>query len=144
MWIHSPLVQESEIAIGYDVNGVVAQLGMEWDASFGDPINDGEFHTLVGKLEIDAAGEAERLTVWLDPTGPEVAEETASIEANILGSINELDGVLRLGRSDEGCCGGKRVYWDDVALGTTWSDVAQVDVPRLRLEVNPNSGAATW
>ena len=40
--------------------------------------NDGLFHQLVGKLEINASGANERLTVWIDPTGVETANRSAS------------------------------------------------------------------
>ncbi len=142
LWINAPLNDETQIAIGYDADGVFAQLGFDFDSSFGDPINDGEFHSFVGKLEINADGDDERLTVWQDPTGPEEGDESVSIEADVITSVNDLDGVLRLGRNDTACCAGKRIYWDDVVMGTTWEDVVQVDVPRLTLQVSDGGSAS--
>ena len=61
MWIHAPLNEEFQIAIGYGPDtGLMGQLGFFSDGTFGDPIDDGEFHLLVGKLEINADGDDER------------------------------------------------------------------------------------
>ena len=56
-----------------------------------------EAHRLIGKLEINASGNDERLTVWLDPTGVEASdEEVAVAEADVVGGLNDFTGNLRL------------------------------------------------
>ena len=40
---------------------------------------------------------------------------------------------MRLGRNDTACCGGNRIYWDDVVL---------VNAPRLTLQVNSGGEAS--
>jgi hypothetical protein len=143
IWIKAPLDETAQIGMGFVDSGFIAQLGSDFNDSFDEPTNDGEYHTLVGKLEVNRTGSNERLTVWLDPTGPETGESTF-IEANVVESIDDLNGVLRLGRLDEQCCGvSGLLYWDNVALGTAWEDVAQIDVPRLTLQVDPETGATT-
>jgi hypothetical protein len=135
MYIHNPLNEENQIAIGFDDVGFMAQLGFDFDTNLDEVTNDGEFQHLVGKLELNASGNNERLTVWLNPTGVEQGP-SVSIESNVINSLGDLSGLLRLSRVG----GGGRVYFDDVAMGTTWSSVAEVEVPRLSLRVDQASG----
>jgi hypothetical protein len=146
-------------------NFVVARLGAgpEVRATVATaPPSDGNWHTVVGKLEVNAAGANERLTVWFDPTGVESGGAMAQVEADVLPDLSALIGTLHtqgsrpvnamddplypinpvdslidapaeLGRS----------YIDDMAIGTTWQDVATVNVPRLTLRINRASGSGT-
>ncbi|MCA9166908.1 MAG: hypothetical protein KDB23_04545 [Planctomycetales bacterium] len=138
MYIHNPLNDENQIAIGLDDTGIIAQLGFDTDINVDDITNDGENHQLIGKLEVNAVGNSERLTVWLDPSGVEEGT-SAVVESDVIASLDELSGLLRLSRVGTG----GRVYFDDVAMGTSWADVATVAVPRLSLIVNETSGLAT-
>src|SRR4029077_8379733 len=56
-------------------NLVVARLGGGLEAKVpvtGAQPNDGNWHTIVGKVELNVSGGAnERLSVWIDPTGVE-------------------------------------------------------------------------
>ncbi len=135
MWINAPLNEDSQIAMGFDDFGFIAELGLDFDFSLDEETNDGEFHSLVGKLEVNAVGDQERLTVWLDPTGVEQGSQL-SVESNVIDDLTELSGPLQLGRAGEGSI----VYWDDVAVGTSWEDVVSVDVPRLEMQIDPASG----
>jgi hypothetical protein len=145
-------------------NFVVARLGAGQEAKMtvaAAPPSDGNWHTLVGKLEVNVAGGAnERLTVWIDPTGVETGGAMAQVQADVVPDLNALIGTLHsqgsrpvnaaqdpqfpmdpndmlidapaeLGRS----------YIDDVAIGTTWQDVATVNVPRLTLRINRGDGS---
>jgi hypothetical protein len=146
-------------------NFVVARLGagMEVKTPIAmAPPSDGEWHTLVGKLEVNVAGANERLSVWFDPTGVETGGTMAQVEADVLPDLNALIGTLHsqgsrpvnvaedplfpidpndslidapaeLGRS----------YIDDMAIGTAWQDVATVNVPRLTLRIDPMNGSGT-
>jgi hypothetical protein len=107
------------------------------------PPDDGNWHTLIGKLQINAVGANERLSVWVDPTGVETGGTMSLIEADILTNLDDLIGTFHsqgtvpydpmdpeIGRS----------YIDDMVIGTTWQDVATVEVPRLTLRINPTTG----
>ncbi len=136
-YINDPLSETSQIALGFsEFGGFAAELGLTLDSNDDEFVNDGEFHQLIGKLEINAEGANERLTVWLDPVGVE-AGPSVSIEDDVIASVSELD-LMRLGRTT----GGGLVYWDNVAIGTSWDSVAAVEIPRLTLNVNPTSGSA--
>jgi Concanavalin A-like lectin/glucanases superfamily/PEP-CTERM motif len=138
-----------------NVNTVVARLGADENNMAVEamtpvttnPPNNGNFHTVIGKLELNVAGDMgtdERLTVWFDPTGVESGGTMAQLEADILPDLTTLVGTFHsqgsvpvdpvnteLGRS----------YIDDMAIGTTWQDVAQVVVPRLTLQINSENGS---
>jgi len=138
-----------DIGLGIQENMVVARLGAAPETmtvvSVAPPDN-GNWHTLIGKLELNIdGGNNERLTVWLDPTGVETGGTTAQVQADILPDLTGLIGTLALPISvpidpDDPELG--RSYIDDVAIGTAWQDVAQVNVPRLTLRINraDNSG----
>ena len=144
LWINAPLNEESQIGMGFADGGFIAELGLDFADNLDEITNDEEFHLLVGKLEVNAQGNNERLTVWLDPTGPEVGT-SATVEADVIGTLGDLDGTLRLGRLDEQCCGASGLLsWDNVAVGTSWNDVIQVNVPRLTLQVDPSSGTTAF
>lgn len=104
--------------------------------------DDLAYHTLVGKLEINQDGNNERLTVWLDPTGEETGAESEFLDGvDVISDVTDLN-------SDEFApfrlwTNAGISYFDDVAVGTTWDDVANVIVPRLSLEVDTNNGLAT-
>ncbi|HEY3393537.1 MAG TPA: LamG-like jellyroll fold domain-containing protein [Lacipirellulaceae bacterium] len=135
-----------DIAVGFSDNSVVARLGdgaEAMTAATGAPPNDGQWHTVIGKLELNASGTNERLTVWLDPTGVETGGTTAQVEANVLTDLNALIGTLHMQGSVPGAptpLG--RSFIDDVAIGTAWNSVAEVDVPRLTLRIDPMTGGA--
>jgi hypothetical protein len=145
-------------------NMVVARLGagLEVKAPVTSmPPNDGNWHVIVGKLELNAAGANERLTVWINPTGVETGGVVAQTEADVLTNFSGLIGTLHSqGTRPLNTAGNPsfpiepvdsqienpaelgRSYIDDMAIGTAWQDVAQVAVPRLTLRINPTSGAA--
>jgi hypothetical protein len=86
---------------------------------------------------------AERLTVYFNPTGVETTAATVltgtaplidSFDASSLTKVVSLNGLANVGDSD------RPHYVDNIAIGTTWADVATVNVPRLTLEVNTTSG----
>ncbi len=145
-------------------NMIVARLGAGPEAKttvVAAPPSDGNWHTVVGKLELNVSGGAnERLTVWLDATGVESGGTMTQVEADVLPDLTALIGTFHsqgarpvnpamdpalpfdpadslidmpaeLGRS----------YIDDMAIGTAWSDVATVNIPRLTLRINPTTGA---
>jgi hypothetical protein len=147
-------------------NFVVARLGagLEMRAPVTTaPPSDGNWHTVVGKLEVNVAGGAnERLSVWFDPTGVETGGAMAQVEADVVPDLNALIGTLHSqGIRPTNPTGDSfypfdpidqlidvpaeqgRSYIDDMAIGTTWQDVAQVSVPRLTMRINRNSGAGT-
>jgi hypothetical protein len=139
-----------DVAIGFQENMVVARLGADPEIMTAVPVappDDGNWHTVIGKLELNVSGGAnERLTVWIDPTGVETGGTTAQTEADILSDLSVLIGTFHsqgtvpidpddpeLGRS----------YIDDMVIGTAWQDVAQVDVPRLLLRINRANNSGT-
>ncbi|MCP4190086.1 MAG: PEP-CTERM sorting domain-containing protein [Planctomycetaceae bacterium] len=139
-WLNAPVgdpfLDESQISVGIDDFGsVTAELGLDIESNDDELLNDGDFHLLVGKLEINADGNDERLTVWADPTGTEEGS-SASVEADVIGSLSDLRSEIQLGRMG----GGGTAYWDNVAIGTSWDDVAEVNVPRATLQINPATG----
>lgn len=86
----------------------------------------------------------ERLTVWINPTGVEMsATPTLVVEADIMDNLNDASiftNLLLSSGPDPGGAPKRPHYYDDIAIGTTWDDVATVDVPRLTLEVNTSNG----
>lgn len=140
----------AQIAMGLTEGGFRAILGNpedidnptgDFDIIPGPELTDGfDPHRLIGKIEFNASGSDERLTVWLDPTDVETAEETALIEADILTGLSDFNGNLRL---DHTASAGL-VFWDDLALGTTWESVAEVDVPRLTLQTDTATRELRW
>jgi hypothetical protein len=125
------------------------------------PPSDGNWHTLVGKLELNVEGGAnERLTVWIDPTGVETGGTMAQSSADILPDLSTLigtfhsqgsrpvnsigDAMLPMDPNDfliDAPTELGRSYIDDMAIGTAWEDVAAVDIPRITLRINPDTGA---
>ena len=127
---------EDQVSMGFFNGGFIGSLGETEEFLEGPELtDDAESHQLVGKLEINAQGNDERLTVWLDPTDVETAENAIEVSANIIGGVDDFLGLLRL---DHNGAGGV-VYWDDLALGTTWEDVAEVKVPRGTLLADTDS-----
>jgi hypothetical protein len=147
-------------------NFVVARLGAGQEARMAvaaAPPGDGNWHSLVGKLELNVSGGAnERLTVWIDPTGVETGGTMTQVEADVLPDLNALIGTLHSQGSRPVNTNGNpdfpmdpndtlidapaelgRSYIDDMAIGTAWQDVATVNVPRLTLRINRASGAGT-
>ena len=140
-----------DIAIGFQENMVVARMGNDLNlgANYGfesmttvatNAPDDGNWHFIVGKLELNVAGGAnERLSVWVDPTGPETGGTMVQLERDILTDLTELQGTFdaqatNLINPPDPEMG--RTYLDDIAIGTAWADVATVGVPRLTLKVN--------
>lgn len=74
-------------------------------------------HRVVGRLEFDAIGNQERLTLWLDPQSPTDApliQQTADIGATDIGNKVQIF-------ADSQTNGYKR--WDDLRIGTSYADV---------------------
>ena len=135
----------SQIAMGFTEGGFQALLGDEetGDAGivFGPEITDGmDPHRLIGRLDINASGSNERLTVWLDPTDVETAEESVEAQADVVGGLSDFGGNLRL---DHVASVGL-MFWDDLAVGTTWESVANVEIPRVDLLVDTNTRDVRW
>ncbi len=141
-WINAPigdpLLDEGQISLGYDDFGFTAELGLDVEFNEDEFANDGEDHLLVGKLEVNAAGSSERLTVWLDPSDVEEGP-SATVESDVIESYDDLRGTLQLGRLNAG----SSIYWDNVAVGTSWDAVVGINVPRLTLRVDPSSGVTS-
>jgi hypothetical protein len=126
----------------------------------GAPVNDGNWHTLIGKLELNVSGGAnERLTVWMDPTGVETGSNSVQIEADVFADLSALVGTFHsqgtrpLNATDDPALPIDpldsqienpqelgRSYINDMAIGTAWQDVANVTIPRLTLRINPTTG----
>lgn len=86
---------------------------------------------------------SERLTVYFNPTGVETTAATVltgtaklvnSLTDPALAQVVSLNGLANVGDND------RPHYVDNIALGTTWADVAAVNVPRLTLQVNTVTG----
>ncbi len=144
-------MNDAQTAGGGGTSTFFAQLGDERvqgdvSANANDFINDGGFHRVVGKIEINASGDDERLTAWIDPTGIETsAGSTIVAEADIITGWDDAAGDLfaSLFAIDLGVTPSflqREHYFDDVAIGTTFESVQSVAVPRLTLEVNQASG----
>ncbi len=132
---------DNQIGLGLFEGGFRGVLGPQDE---GDPrgifpgpgITDGlDPQRLVGKLEMNANGNDERLTVWLNPTDVETAENSVSLEGDVITGLDELIGNLRLDHVGSGGI----TFWDDLALGTSWEAVAEVDVPRMTLQADPDT-----
>ncbi|MBN1852551.1 MAG: PEP-CTERM sorting domain-containing protein [Pirellulales bacterium] len=95
------------------------------------------YHRFIGKLQINASGANERLTVWIDPTGVETGPESISVEADVITGLDAMNGELVL-RGD--VTTGSPFWWDDMAVATTWEEAATLAVPRLALQVNTDTG----
>jgi hypothetical protein len=144
-------------------NMVVARLGGGTEAKatvVGAPPSDGNWHSIVGKLELNISGGAnERLTVWFDPSGVESGGTSVQLQADVLADLTALigtyhsqgtrplnttnDPMLPIDPNDsviELPAEVGRSYIDDMVIGTTWQDVATVEVPRLTLRIDPTSG----
>ncbi|MFO0912100.1 MAG: hypothetical protein U0795_04040 [Pirellulales bacterium] len=128
---------ETEISIGLGKNGgAMATLGAVTDeVGAVDPAL--LYQQVIGKLEVNANGAEDRLTVWLNPTGPEQGDQVVQISTDLISKITDLSGSLRL----DNRTGVGLTAWDDVAIGTTWQDVAQINIPRLTLEVSKVDGS---
>jgi hypothetical protein len=87
---------------------------------------------------------SERLTVYFNPTGVETTAATVlTATIPLLSAFGS--GPLTYVASLNGDAGGgldaqRPHYIDNVAIGTTWADVATVNIPRLTLEVNTANG----
>ncbi len=84
---------------------------------FGQGLADATWHTLVAKIEFNHRNRNDRVTVWVDPTGQQQAEQTRSAEHPA--GLFYLGTRLRLytwARSGS-------VQWDNLRIGTTWQAV---------------------
>ena len=81
--------------------------------------------------------------MYFNPTGVETTAATVltgtaplinSFGSSTLSRVASLNGNAVVVDSD------RPHYVDDIAIGTTWADVATVNVPRLTLEVNTTNG----
>lgn len=137
-----------DVGLGFEDNMLVARLGTAGEVKMVVPTsapNDGNWHTIVGKFEVNAVGANERLTVWINPTGVESGGAMAQVQADVLPDLTTLVGTFHsqgtvpidpdnpeLGRS----------YIDDMAIGTAWQDVTTVNIPRLTLRINKGDNTA--
>ena len=134
------------VGMGLSEGGFRALLGNpeetgDVDVIPGPELTEGlDAHRLIGKLEINARGSDERLSVWLNPTDVEMAEEMTQAEADIVGGLSDFGGNLRLDHVGSGGI----TFWDDLAVGTTWESVATVEVPRVTLLADPDDRQVRW
>ena len=144
----------------FDASGIVDGSDfMIWQRNHGrtdsPPQTEGNFNGDTNVDGLDLAGwqqgyggpdgtPDERLTVWLNPTGVETSNDTVlTIEADVMDSLFDssvFSSILLFSDPDTGGAPKRPHYYDDLAIGTTWNDVVTVDVPRLTLEVNTNTG----
>jgi hypothetical protein len=85
----------------------------------------------------------DRLTVYFNPTGVETTAATVLTGAGaIVNSFGDaaLSRVVSLNGNAVTVDSDRPHFIDNIAIGTTWADVAAVNVPRLTLEVNSTSG----
>ena len=131
-----------EISIGIDpAFGFMAVLGVIAEFPFDlVEITPGEFHQLVGKLDVNSNGDLELLSVWLDPDDEESAEFEVFLEADVVTDVDALLGDLRL---DRGTSGSGAIIWDDLAVGTTWNAVTNVGIDRIEVQVDQASGGVS-
>jgi hypothetical protein len=82
--------------------------------------------------------------VYFNPTGVETTNAAVlTVTGNLVGSNildTTLSRVISLNGSANILDSGRPHYIDNLAIGTTWADVATVNVPRLTLEVNTTTG----
>ena len=132
---------EDQIGFGLTQGGFRAFLGEDGEGEDipsipGPGITDGlDPHRLIGRLDFNAAGDDERITVWLDPTDVETSEHQIEFERDVVTGLEELTGTLRL---DHVASAGITL-WDDLAVGTAWEDVVEVNVPRVTLQADPDT-----
>lgn len=104
----------------------------------GDDTVDGDDLALWRQVLNQAPGATgATLSVYFDPTGEEqsnasvlTVNDTFTFSSETIVELNGLPG----GNQDP-------IYVDNLAIGTTWADVVAVDVPRLELEVDTDTGA---
>ena len=131
----------AQIGMGFSEGGFRALLGNpeetgDLEVVPGPEVTEGlDPHRLVGKLELNVSGNDERLTVWLNPTDVETAEMMAQVEADVVSGLSDFEGNLRLDHVGSGGL----MFWDDLALGTTWESVVTVEVPRVTLLADNDS-----
>ncbi len=131
--INDPGTTGSLIGFGLGEGGIQARIGEQLAAESAS-VADAVAHRLIGKLEVNAVGTQERLSVWLDPTGVESGGTSIDVVGDMITGLSDLTGSIQL------VGGGPAILWDDVAVGTTWADVASVSIPRVSLQVDPTSG----
>ncbi len=122
------------------------QLGTNVPANTGA---DGDGNGMVDAADLEiwrglyGQNAAERLTVYYRPTGVETSAATVltatgalinDFDSSSLTKVVSLVGLANVGDND------RPHYVDNIAVGTTWADVATVNVPRLTLEVNTTTG----
>lgn len=131
--INDPGTTGSLIGFGLGEGGIQARIGDQLSSEAAS-VADAAPHRLIGKLEVNAVGTQERLSVWLDPTGVEAGGTSIDVVGDMITGLSDLTGSIQM------VGGGPAILWDDVAVGTTWADVASVSVPRLSLQVDPGTG----
>lgn len=89
---------------------------------------------------------ADRLTVYFNPTGVEQTNATVlTVDAEVASSFSggPLANIATLNANAAVVPEtGRQHYIDNIAIGTSWNDVATVEVPRLTLEVTSATGEA--
>ncbi|RIK85079.1 MAG: hypothetical protein DCC67_04390 [Planctomycetota bacterium] len=142
----------------YDRNGVTdGHDFLLWQRQFGTNVApstgaDGDGNGTVNAADLGiwkgAVGQSgdERLTVYFNPTGVEQTAATVLTgTAPLINSFSDtaLSRVVSLNGNAVTVDSARPHYIDNIAIGTTWADVATVNVPRLTLEVNSN-GQVRW
>jgi hypothetical protein len=85
----------------------------------------------------------DRLTVYFNPTGAETTAATVLTGTGAVANSFTDAAVQRVASLNGNAVvvdSARPHFIDNIAIGTTWADVATVNVPRLTLEVNTTSG----
>lgn len=120
------LLAEEKIGLGLAGGHYVMRLFGPDHATTWGQITPGKAHRLVAKLEFNADGNRERLTMWVDPSGSEKGEHTQTLLFDT--DLDTLAGPLAVtGQPTGQTIDGKppAVQVDDVRLGTTWEAVTK-------------------
>ena len=138
--LSSPNDDAIEISIGFDGQSFSAILGLQNSSvmmALDQP--DGEFHTVVGQLELNVNGPNDQLTVFFDPIDDQNFLSATVVTGDVAESYADLSGNLRL---DQGGPPNamNTTHWDDISIATTFADTLTVDVPRLTFQVDTEKG----
>ena len=107
---------------GWRLHGNIKSGGVGWE-----PMADGEYERIVGKLEWDVDGANERLSVWHDPTSEDVAP-TFVHHSQDLGNGSVLDGMA-FGLFGRDLYGEPAWGFDEFNITTTFAEAANTAIP---------------
>lgn len=135
------LVDAADYSVWRDKKGGASALANRDPANTGN-VSDADYNSWVSRF--GQSGE-DRLTVYFNPTGVEQSNATIlTVNAEVAAGFS--DGALANVASLNGDPAGESSrphYIDNLAIGTTWADVAAVNVPRLTLQLDTGNGQAS-